>query len=234
MRPQHKSKHPNALKHGVFSAVHILPGEDLEEFEALLADLIKEWQPDGPSEMDAINCMAKGMWLKLRSQKFLDIELTKNISDPNHPSYDECFALKGLASLLRTQPEDAFDNYASRRLTSHRITYLQDKVPRKKFGSYSKWAEAVINEIISVLIPSLTIKDREGQQWLGMIQSAGTISAEVFDRDIALDERINAMIDRATKRLIQIKATKQMLRLAPTKETEGELVKLPERKRLAG
>jgi len=173
--------------------------------------------------------MAKGMWLKRRSQRFFDIQLTKNISDPHHPSYDECFTLKAFAALLRSQPEDAFDNFANRCLTGHSIRYLQDKVPRKKFGSYSKWTEAMINEISAVLIPSLTIKDREGQQWLGMIQSAGTFSAEVFDREIALDERLNAMIDRATKRLIQIKAMKQMLRLASANETKGELIKLPER-----
>ena len=45
-----------------------------------------------------------------------------------------------------------------------------------------------------------------------MIQSACAFSNELFDRELALDERLNAMIDRATKRPINIKAMKDMMR----------------------
>jgi hypothetical protein len=234
MRQQKKSKYPNALKHGAYSAIHILPGEDRAEFEALLADLIKEWQPDGPSELDAVDCLAKAKWLKLRHQKFLDVQLVQNMSDPKHPSYNECFNLTGLVVLLQTEPEDVFYKYASRCLTEDRLSYLRHKVPREEFESHSKWAEAMIDEITSVLIPSLTPQGHEAQQQLGLIYSARTFSAELFDRDIALSERLDAMNDRAIKRLIQMKAAKQMLGLAPTNETKGESVKLPKRRRLRG
>ena len=40
---------------------------------------------------------------------------------------------------------------------------------------------------------------------------------EDFQHEIALEERIDALIDRATKRLIQIKAMKQMLGNLPKK-----------------
>ena len=44
MRNQ-KPKRPNATKHGVFSAMTILPGEDPIEFQRLLLGLISEWNP---------------------------------------------------------------------------------------------------------------------------------------------------------------------------------------------
>jgi hypothetical protein len=56
-----------------------------------------------------------------------------------------------------------------------------------------------------------------------------TFSDNLFDRAIALDERLNAMIDRAIKRLIHIKAMKQMLGHTP-KKPKAEVIKLPERK----
>jgi len=46
---------------------------------------------------------------------------------------------------------------------------------------------------------------------VALSRSAATFSDDVFNQEIALDQRIDAMIDRAVKRLIQIKAMKQML-----------------------
>jgi hypothetical protein len=64
---------------------------------------------------------------------------------------------------------------------------------------------------------------------LGLMHAAATFSGDLFERAIAIDERLNAMIDCATKRLIQIKAMKQMLGHAP-KPPKGEVVKLSVRK----
>ena len=42
-------------------------------------------------------------------------------------------------------------------------------------------------------------------------QSAKVLTPEVVKNELAVDERIDAMIDRAIKRLVQTKAMKQML-----------------------
>ena len=44
-----------------------------------------------------------------------------------------------------------------------------------------------------------------------MYQSAEAYSGDLFNQELALDERLDAIIDRAVKRLIQIKAMKPML-----------------------
>lgn len=58
---------------------------------------------------------------------------------------------------------------------------------------------------------------------LALTNSAATFSSDLFERAIAIDERLNAMIDRAIKRLVQIKAMKQVL--AP-KKPKGEVIEL--------
>ena len=78
--PEDKSSHRagkqhNALKHGAFSTIIILPWEDPEEFRILHAALIAEWNPVGPTEQDAVFTIAKGMWRKRRMQLFLMNEL---------------------------------------------------------------------------------------------------------------------------------------------------------------
>jgi hypothetical protein len=46
----------------------------------------------------------------------------------------------------------------------------------------------------------------------GLSQSSATVWGDLFKEELMLDERLDAMIDRALKRLIHAKAMKQMLR----------------------
>ena len=84
---------PNALKHGAFSKVAILPGEDPREFEELHSALIEEWAPTGPTEEDAVLSIAIGIWRKRRVQKFLQAKIAVWRADPEdlwrcqHPPY---------------------------------------------------------------------------------------------------------------------------------------------------
>ncbi len=76
-------KRPNALKHEVFAAAAIIPGEDRWEFEELHSSLIQEWQPDGPTEEDAVLDIAKWCgasvgcrgYLKFKCKKILLIQI---------------------------------------------------------------------------------------------------------------------------------------------------------------
>jgi hypothetical protein len=65
-----KNRNQNAVKHGVFAEVVILPGEDVREFEELHQSLINEYNPDGPSELDAVCTLAKCVWRKRRLARY--------------------------------------------------------------------------------------------------------------------------------------------------------------------
>lgn len=55
---------PPALKHGIYSGMTLLPGEDSAAFEKLHKEVIAEYNPDGPSECDVVAGIAKLMWRK--------------------------------------------------------------------------------------------------------------------------------------------------------------------------
>jgi hypothetical protein len=203
-----KLKRPNALKHGVFSATAILPGEDPEEFEELHSSLIEEWMPDGATEEDAVLSIAKAVWRKRRVQLFLEVEVRSNAVDPAHPSYQETLGLWGIGSAIELEPETGFQKYADRYLQPERIEFFERKFPRSKFKSTSEWAAAVLKEIKSLLKPP-SIVGPEVDQIVNLHHSA--IPLDLFKQELVLDERLDAMIDRAVKRLIQTKAMKEML-----------------------
>ena len=142
-----KYKKPNALRHGVFAAAAILPGEDPREFHDLHAALIAEWTPDGTSEDELVISMAQAIWAKRRRQKFSEVRMFKNMLDPAHASYDEEYGLRSLAAFLKKQPETAFQAYARRCLRPDKIADLDRKFPRSKYQSETDRARAMLEHI---------------------------------------------------------------------------------------
>ena len=227
-----KWKHPNAQKHAVFSKFLIIDGEDPREFDKLVDELAEEWQPEGKTEHDAVLDIAKGIWLKCRFQLFLMVKATRNAWDPDHPSYDERIGLAAFLAHAKISPEDAF-SHGSHFLRKEQLESLVKAYPMENFESETEWLAAIQNAITSSLFPIYDAVYTDSETYFALMNSAATFSDNLFERAIALDERLNAMIDRATKRLIQIKAMKQVLGHAP-KKPKGEVIKLPERKSSAG
>ena len=67
----------NSLKHGLASGRLVIPGEDREDFEALLNDLVAEHAPATPTEEMLVQQMAQSWWLmhralRIQNQAFLE------------------------------------------------------------------------------------------------------------------------------------------------------------------
>src|ERR1051325_6381738 len=56
----------NALRHGVLSRYTVLPWEDASEYQALVAALIAEHAPQGPTEEHLVEELAGILWRKRR------------------------------------------------------------------------------------------------------------------------------------------------------------------------
>jgi hypothetical protein len=56
----------NALRHGVLSRYTVLPWEDADEYGALVASLVAEHQPQGPTEEHLVEELAGVLWRKRR------------------------------------------------------------------------------------------------------------------------------------------------------------------------
>jgi hypothetical protein len=228
-----KWKKPNAYKHGAyfkFNRTTIVPGEDPKEFAALYNDLILEWDPEGATEEDAVLSIAKAVWRKRRAQKFLEIEMERNATNPNHPSYEEALALTFFNVVLRDKPDVAFEQFASRFLRADKIKYLKLKFLRSSFKSVQEWAKAVSNEIESVLVPETKLEDSPEGNLCYLSLSSSSFTEDFFDKELTLDERLETLIDRAVKRLIQIKGMKRMLGLTVPEQSDDKVRKITAKK----
>ena len=218
-------KHPNAQKHGAFSVCPTIPGEDPREFQELHTGLIDEWQPAGPSEEDAVFSLADLMWRKRRAQRFFRTKLIESTYNPRSPTFDERRGLDLFILGLRKDPETAFEQIASRLLTAASISHLKQKFPRSNYQSTPEWAEAVITEIKSTLLPAAPPSLEATEPGEGdlpeplrkmvverKVSESIQNAKEDFEADLNLRQRLEAMIDRKIKHLIQLKAMKQMLR----------------------
>jgi hypothetical protein len=201
-----KRNSPNALKHGAFAKTAILPWEDPRLFEELYSSLIEEWAPVGPTEEDAVFSIAKGMWRKRRLARFFDCERCRCSIDPNHEAYDEIHVLQVFSDLMASSPEKF--ELGLRLFTADQAERLRRNFRREDFQSTSEWVQAIQKEVASVLLPAAA---REWSPAVPIGQNAAFFTIEVTKDEVAAEERIEAMIDRAVKRLIRTKAMKQML-----------------------
>jgi hypothetical protein len=126
----------------------------VREFAELYVAVIEEWQPSGPTEADAVYSLADLMWRKRRAQKMLRAKLSMNTWQPDSRIFDERRGLNLFIYCLRSEPETAFERPASVLLSADNISRLTRKFPRSNYQSTSEWAEAVIGEIKSVLLPA--------------------------------------------------------------------------------
>jgi hypothetical protein len=66
-----------ALKHGGYSALGLLPGEDRAAFEKLHRELRAELRPDGPLEEDIVANIARLLWRKQNLETFRRAEAAR-------------------------------------------------------------------------------------------------------------------------------------------------------------
>jgi len=210
-----KYKRPNALKHGVYATPVLIPGENQKEFEELLAELLDEYKPLGPSLRHAVHCLADSMWRLRRLKKSVQTELYENTFDPHHPAFDEVWGSAMFIHYLRTEPETCFDKYAKKYLRRDKINDLEQKFPQTNYQSTAEWAKAVTAEILSVPLtaklqveaPELGYRADELEQarrdWRTDQQVKGSIvySRELLEYELKETERLNAMIVKANKAL---------------------------------
>jgi hypothetical protein len=219
-----QSKRPNAQKHGAFSTCPTIPGEDPHEFQELHSALIDEWRPSGPSEEDAVFSLADLMWRKRRAQRFVQAKLVVATVDPGSPAYDETRGLALFAYAMAAAPEVAFET-CGKFLSAEISDRLKQKFPRSSYQSTTDWAEAILTEIQSILEPAAAGKPGKKlddlteatqavvklileQRMVNTVQCA----TEFLEDELKSRERLEALIERKSKHLIQLKAMKQMLR----------------------
>ena len=138
-------------------------------------------------------------------------------------AYNEAEMLRVLYLSIETAP-DKFETWLTG-LPTQKANDLRRKFPRENFQSDSDWVKAVQHEIASNLLPAAR---RLGPVENFVGHSASVLfTDEAIEYDIGVEERIDAMIDKAIKRLVQTKAMKQMLGFSTIENREQPKSKRP-------
>jgi hypothetical protein len=78
----------------------------------------------------------------------------KRLFDPGHPTFDEARGLFLFSCHMRSDAEMAFGKHASSYVRADKIVHLEQKFPRSNYSSTEEWAQAIISEIRTELVPA--------------------------------------------------------------------------------
>jgi hypothetical protein len=254
---------PSAYKHGGFSKTVLFPWEDAEEFEALRRSLKDELNPSGALEEEAVYAILTCIWRKRRirdkrnldtlaalqkkdlevlSEKplpFFDTKHEANIYALSMPKSDrrpgdDVSQLIGFSSSLYGLLEQEFLELMISMLGGEFSTHLEREVPREKYPTNPEWVQAVKREVDDVLLPRARA-EMDSPDYLAA-KAAEFITTDRILEDLDLEERLDAMADRAMRRLAQIKfmkqisATSETAKGAPLLQIEGLVKKVNNKK----
>ena len=238
--PEPPFRRPNALKHGGFSRTE-LPWEDVNEFEELHRALKEKLEPKGPLEDDCVYTILSSMWRKRRVREKRNLEIAAALDRvENHVLWKEPpplmetnldrikYQLKANRSEPRTRPAEDYQqllafssslygdqqkkivelsvNMLPREFSSH----LHEKMPAENFESITQWIVALNSEVDGVLLPMVRKRGHDPDAHLAT--AAAFLTEDRVLEDLAIEERLDAAIDRATKRLYQLQLAGQLRR----------------------
>ena len=231
---------PSAFKHGGFSKTVLFPWEDADEFDALHRSLQDEWDPSGALEEDAVYTILTCIWRKrrIRDKRNLDtlvalqhkdlealsetplpffdtkLEATKyalthkSKSDGSERDGGKVSHLIGFSSSLYGRLDGRFLELSIGMLGGEFSTHLKREVPKEKYSTTPEWVQAVKREVDEVLLPRARA-EMESPDHLAA-KAAEFITTDRIIEDLMLEERLDAMVDRAMRRLAQMKFMKQI------------------------
>jgi len=249
---------PSAYKHGGFSKTVLFPWEDADEFDALHRSLQDEWEPSGALEEDAVYTILTCIWRKrrIRDKRNLDTlaalqqkdlealsemplpffdtkqertmyALTHRPNSGGRPRFEgKVSHLIGFSSSLYGRLDGQFLEMSMNMLGGELKAHLMREVPKEKYPTTPEWVQAVKREVDEVLLPRARA-EMDSPDYLAA-KAAEFITTDRIIEDLMLEERLDAMVDRAMRRLAQMKFMKQisgsserLLKKAPTRQIEG-------------
>jgi hypothetical protein len=243
---ERRFRKPNALKHGAFSGLELLPWEDSGEYEELRRGLFEEHQPEGPLQEECVNTILTNLWRKrrVRAKRNFDIAaaldkvenrvlweeplplfdteqetiinaLKAQLERPRpverqetREPRDDYSQLLGFSSSLYGELKEALLNLKISMLPPEFSAHLNEKAPSEKFEYTSQWVVAVKKEVDAVLLPM--VRGRAPQAKVYNETAAAFLTGDRILEDLETEERLDANIDRALRRLFQLKAAREL------------------------
>ena len=214
------SKKRNALKHGAHAQEVMLWSEKYEDYEALRVGLYEEWLPQGKTEEYEVNALLGLLWRQQRLGRYERISTQTKLAALHEenarsrhvenlrslgPDFEQAKTVEEVVELLS-------------KLAPIYSNTIRSEWPQKEGDDPTKWGSKIASGL-SAWKPSE--RHEEGREFI-----------EVFDvlmlnHSLDLIERLDSMIDRTVKRLMQIKTMKQMFN-----QLEPKLINAPAKQSL--
>jgi hypothetical protein len=250
--PAKRFARPNALKHGVFSAIEILPWEDPDLFEQITRDFYEEYKPEGPTQEDCVETLVWCRWRKLRLRAWRQLETQVALEKAeNHVFAEEPSPLFDaqieevkhfLSKPPSERPNPPRDDYErllrfssnlylekSRKLVSMSLVFVpkeyREHLEKHVPESNFETTEAWIVAIkreIDTVLLPMVASRRPDAK--GYKEAAAKfLASDRMMEDLALEERLDEIQGRALHRLYASKAHKQLERDRAQKLINGKV-----------
>ena len=218
----------NAVKHGAFAQELILPGESREDLENLYQSLVEECKPEGPLEEDTVRTFAKCLWAKRRAERFYQQEATWAQEHPDGERLDHVDLAARALDHAKT-----FE-HANEILASLPETYrssLEKSIPASLYGADVQTWIRDLKSRLSDLIEGdeLGLSEMKAEPKFKAEKAARL--REITTKKIAMDERLDTMIDKAIKRLAQLKMFKQAIESQASQPKASERLSITDQHR---
>jgi hypothetical protein len=193
----------NAVKHGGFSTLTVLPSEDLEQFKELCTDLENELKPSGRLEIDAVITIAKLVWRKSNLNVFRRAEKARQMWAPYLIEHSDEHVTIDVA--LKARLQAVLQQLTSRLERVNEESELGPGV-EKALDATKKLVDLDRNDVDLAKLTVDATTDLRLALW------GDEITPDSLNREQEMLARLDAGIDRTLKRLWQLKAAKQNLR----------------------
>jgi hypothetical protein len=194
----------NAITHGAYAKDLLLPDECPEEFELLHRGLIEEWNPTGTLQNDTVLDFAQCVWTKRRNERFYHREATGG----QFQDVDEIRFVIYLAKMLDVAPTLEEATAITAYLPEAYQKWIAEQAPQSGFKDAKSWIQSVKQRILDLAAGHASFA--KATESMAYKANKATYLRELTAEKITLDERLDARIDKAIKRLAQLKAFKQI------------------------
>ena len=187
LMPVRRQKSHPALKHGGYAATQILPGESVAEFDKLHRDLTADFTAEGALEADIVEDLAARLWRKQNLATFRTAEVARRRYDEIKDRHANRFA--GLQFITEADARE-------------RCGYSEEKELQEK-------AELAERED-AIRAADEIARNELGEDTYELAKMADTVTLACLMKDLAVEERLDAMIDKCIKRLLLAKGLKSI------------------------
>ncbi len=230
-KPSQRRRHTDpALKHGGYSGMSLLPGEDSAEFEQLHKELVAEYAPTGPHEHEIVEEIARLMWRKRclwsyglaefarKRLSAIELQQQKAGDAQSHATFRKIYR-------HNEKVDNAVDQYLEEKKAKGEPPSDEDiEQIKAQYADPDVAAEEEYNDLWDKVMTHPKFRERTAQRQADEQRTRQEMGHAAFElarmshiattgyllHELSIIDRIDGMIDRCLKRLLLVRGVKSI------------------------